>query len=70
MWDCKKCGEYGNIYKLLSHLGKTYLLGGRTIQADDEIRSLKSLNESEDEEVVLEELPVVKMPAGWKCYYR
>ena len=66
MWDCKKCGEYGNIYKLLSHLGKTYLLGGRTIQADDEIRSLKSLNESGDEEVVLEELPVVKMPAGWK----
>ena len=66
LFDCKKCGEYGNIYKLLSHLGKTYLLGGRTIQADDEIRSLKSLNESEDEEVVLEELPVVKMPAGWK----
>ena len=67
MWDCKKCGEYGNIYKLLSHLGKTYLLGGKTIKEDDRISSIKSLLEERTEEKTDDtELPTIKMPAGWR----
>ena len=68
MWDCKKCGEYGNIYKLLKRLNKTYLLGGATIEDKEELTSLKVLLEqqAEDDDIALEELPVKKLPVGWK----
>lgn len=68
MWDCKKCGEYGNIYKLLRYLDKTYLLGGATIQESDTIASVREMlaKEQEDSVVKLSELPEIQMPAGWK----
>lgn len=65
-WDCKKCGERGNIYKLLAYLGKTYLLEGATIKEVERIVSIRSKQEEKEEETVLETLPEVKMPVGWK----
>ncbi len=68
MWDCKKCGEYGSIYKLLKLLDKTYLLGGATVEIRDNIESIRQLMQEQiaDDEVTLKELPVIKMPVGWK----
>ncbi len=68
MWDCKKCGEYGNIYKLLRFLDKTYLLQGATITDSDTITSVREIlaNEIENADVKLLQLPEVKMPIGWK----
>lgn len=68
MFDCKKCGTQGNIYKLLRFLEKTYLLGGATIEAVETIESVREMlaNEIENSEVGLLELPEVKMPVGWK----
>ena len=68
MFDCKKCGTQGNIYKLLRFLEKTYLLGGATIEAVETIKSVREMlaNEIENSEVGLLELPEVKMPVGWK----
>lgn len=67
LFDCKKCGEYGNIYKLLRKLNKTYLLGGATIE-DKELTSIRGMLEEKEEsdERSLEELPVKKLPVGWK----
>lgn len=68
LWDCKKCGEYGSIYKLLKQLNKTYLLGGATIEDREQIKSIKLLleEEMEEHEEALELLPVKKLPVGWK----
>ena len=68
LFDCKKCGEHGSIYKLLKQLDKTYLLGGATIEIRDTIQSLRGMleEELENDEVTLKELPLVSMPAGWK----
>ena len=68
MWDCKKCGEYGNIYKLLRFLDKTYLLNGATIENADTIVSVRSMlaNSLESSEVSVTELPEIKMPVGWR----
>lgn len=68
LFDCKKCGEYGNIYKLLKHLDKTYLLGGATVEEKESIKSLRTmaLETFEEDEKPLKELPEVKMPVGWK----
>ena len=67
LWDCKKCGEYGNIYKLLKFLDKTYLLQGSTIEIRDNLLSLRNIQKDvNDDEVTLKNLPVISMPAGWK----
>jgi len=63
-WDCKKCSESGSIYKLLRFLNKSYLLEGATIEFRDSINGVGFVEE--DEKITLEDLPVVKMPAGWK----
>ena len=65
-WDCKKCGEAGGIYKLLNFLNKTYLLEGATVEKRDYLKGVNEL--SEGEEIVLEDLPIVKMPVGWKVF--
>lgn len=67
-WDCKKCGNSGNIYKLLRFLDKTYLLQGATVVNEDVIESVREMlaNERENSEVKLSVLPDVKMPVGWK----
>ena len=68
MFDCKKCGTSGNIYKILRFLDKTYLLQGSTIVNSDTIESVREMlaNEIENSEVKLLNLPETKMPAGWK----
>lgn len=68
LWDCKKCGEYGSIYKLLKQLDKTYLLGGATVEVRENIQSLRNIvyENIKEEELSLKELPEKKMPAGWK----
>ena len=71
MFDCKKCGEFGNIYKLLRFLDKTYLLNGATIENTDTIVSVRSMlaSELESSDVSVTELPEVKMPVGWRVLH-
>lgn len=68
LWDCKKCGESGSIYKLLKRLDKTYLLGDATVEERKVIKSIREMREEEEEsdEVEVSPLPVRKMPVGWK----
>lgn len=68
LFDCKRCGEHGSVYKILVQLGKTYLLQGRTIEHKEQIDSLRKIlvNSVEQHEVTLNTLPSVVMPAGWK----
>lgn len=66
LWDCKKCGEYGNISKLLRKLQKNYLLEGSTIEIRDNINSIRRMSDGLIEDVSIDELPIVKMPVGWK----
>ena len=69
-WDCKKCGESGNIYKLLKHFDKLYLLGAPTVKFVSEIKSIRDIQEdvSKQESGEIEPLPEIKMPAGFKTY--
>lgn len=68
MWDCKKCHEYGSIYKLLRLLDKTYLLAGSTIEEKERIESIREMTKDivNNDDTELSELPVKKMPVGWK----
>lgn len=67
LFDCKKCGEYGSIYKLLKQLDKTYLLGGATVELTDIIKSIRQCLQDElDEDEELSVLPAKKMPVGFK----
>ena len=68
MWDCKKCHEYGSIYKLLRLLNKTYLLQGSTVEVKERIESIREMTQELvcDADTELSELPSVTMPAGWK----
>ena len=68
LWDCKKCGTQGNIYKLLRFLEKTYLLGGATIEAVETIESVREMlaSELESNKLTPTQLPEIKMPVGWK----
>lgn len=69
LWDCKKCGEFGSIIKLLKQLDKIYLLQGSTIEIKEKIESLRSLiDENETEDIELKELPTIKMPIKWRLY--
>lgn len=68
MWDCKKCHEYGSIYKLLRLLDKTYLLAGSTVENKERIESIREMTQElvSNDDTELSELPVKKMPVGWK----
>lgn len=67
LFDCKKCGVTGSIYKLLKHLDKLYLLGDKTIENAEEIKSIRGIEESEENvEESLPELPEIKMPIGFR----
>lgn len=65
MFDCKKCHEYGSIYKILQHLDKLYLLAGSTVENKEHIDSIRRKNEECEDDIRLAELPIKKMPAGW-----
>ena len=68
LFDCKKCGVTGSIYSLLKHLNKLYLLGDKTVEVDDEIKSIRQIESEEtkkkDEDI--KELPEKRMPVGFK----
>lgn len=68
-WDCKKCGEDGNIKTLLIRLDKLFLLGEFKSIERGRIHSLNE--EEEDEEDVIKSLKVEerKMPIGFKRVY-
>ena len=68
MWDCKKCHSYGSIYKLLRLLDKTYLLAGSTVENKERIESTREMTQElvSNDDIELSELPVKKMPVGWK----
>lgn len=67
LFDCKKCGVTGSIYSLLKHLNKLYLLGDKTIEVDDEIKSIRQINqETEKKAEEVKELPKRRMPVGFK----
>lgn len=68
MFDCKKCHEYGSIYKILKHLDKLYLLTGSTIEEKERIESIRDMAQGlvSNDDIRLSELPVKKMPVGWK----
>lgn len=67
LFDCKKCGVTGSIYKLLKHLDKTYLLGERSVEFTKQIKSIRQLLQEElSTEQTIEELPKKSMPPGFR----
>jgi len=66
MWDCKKCGEEGNIIKLLHFLGKLFLLGD--FKSIDRTK-IKMLEDEDDEEITDLTVPNRRLPAGFKRVY-
>lgn len=68
MFDCKKCGEYGSVYKILKHLNKLYLLSGITVEIKERIESIRGMMQEvvSNDGVELSDLPIKKMPVGWK----
>jgi DNA primase len=67
-WDCKKCGEDGNIFKLLNFLGKLYLIGDFKSIERSRIKLLGEFEEDEDEKIELI-TPIRKLPIGFKRIY-
>jgi len=68
LFECKKCWESGSIYKLLKHLDKLYLLGDKTVEVRETMKSIRQtledeMQESQDE---LKELPIKHLPVGFK----
>lgn len=69
MFDCKKCGVSGGIYKLLKFTDRLYLLGGVTVKKEESIKSIRQI----EQEVVEESneaklLPSISMPAGYRVF--
>lgn len=65
LFDCKKCGEDGNIWKLLNHLGKIYLIGDFKSIDRAHIKKIGE-HEDENEEKIDIHSPIRKMPIGFK----
>lgn len=71
LWDCKKCGESGNIYKLLRFVDKLYLLQGATIEERETIQSVRqslAVVDEDENEAESVTLPSVSMPVGWRIF--
>lgn len=66
LFDCKKCGEKGNVYKILSKLDKLFLLSGRTIEVREKIDSIRGKQQDIEQNTELKKLPIVHMPVGWR----
>lgn len=70
LWDCKKCGEEGNIVKLLSILDKLFLLGDfKSIDREKLTLLSEYEKEVEDDEEIEIESPNRKLPFGFKRVY-
>lgn len=70
LFDCKKCGVNGSIYKLLKQLDKLYLIGDKSVEVTDTIKSIRQIFQ-EDIETKIEsaELPEKKMPIGFRICF-
>jgi DNA primase len=67
LWDCKKCGEEGNIIRLLSHLGKLFMLGEYKSIDRAKIKSLSEFQvEDFEERIETLEVKSCKPPIGFK----
>lgn len=66
LWQCKKCGEQGNVYKILRHINRLDLLQGATIEYKTEIDSIRSSLYKNVNGIKYEELSIVKLPTGFK----
>lgn len=66
LFDCKKCGEDGNIFKLLNHLGKLFLIGDFKSIERTRVKSLFESVDSDKEEDFKLEVPNRKLPIGFK----
>lgn len=64
-WDCKKCSEYGNLFKFLKQVDALEYLEG-VIEINRKLEKLAVESEKEDNNVVTE---TVKMPRGFKRLY-
>jgi DNA primase len=65
LFDCKKCGEDGNIFKLLNYLGKLYLIGDFKSIERSRIKLLGDYDSEEDEKIEID-TPNRKLPIGFK----
>lgn len=70
LFDCKKCGEVGNIFKLLHHMGKLFLLGEFKSIDRTKIKSLSEYKNQDEEVDVYEEPEIRKLPIGFKKVLR
>lgn len=69
LFDCKKCGITGSVYKLLKHFDKTYLLGDKSVEFKEQIKSIRQSLQEESAagyDKPVEELPKKNMPPGFK----
>lgn len=69
LWDCKKCNEEGNLFKLLAHLGKLFMLG--EFKSIDIRRIDAKLGKEELEDEVIDKgfVPNKLLPVGFKRKY-
>lgn len=64
LWDCKSCGADGNIYKLLIHLGKLFLIGD--FKSIDRSKIKMLYDDEEDDEDLDIVSKVRRLPIGFK----
>lgn len=69
LFDCKKCGESGNIIKLLQHLGKLFLLGEFKSIDRTKLKSLSEFGFNNDDEEIDLTPEKRKLPIGFKRVY-
>lgn len=70
LFDCKKCGEEGNVFKLLQHLGKLFLLGEfKSIDRTKLTLLSEYKDETEDDEEIELNPEIRKLPKGFKRIY-
>ena len=65
LWDCKKCGEKGNLFKLLRHCDKSDLL-----EFETELFVPKLFSSKKREEIQKPSNSIVKLPATYKRVYK
>lgn len=68
-FDCKKCGEAGNIVKLLGKLGRIDLLEGESIDFKGKLCKKIDVTSNTEEIEEIEETPNKKLPIGFKRIY-
>lgn len=64
LWDCKKCGENGNLFRLLLRVNKLNLLAGKIVQVHDKLPN-KIFEQNTVEQIDLF-TPTIKFPVGFK----